>query len=165
MLKKSIANNFDVIYTVFQVWLAGFVILVACFLGVFTYSSFLGATAELSVYRQLFVVITGIILSCSWLMGLYHSRKSILNVEEYRAIYKTILISFLVTSTCLYLLREMEGIVPGNSVFFEYLKRMYKPLEVESATDLSRVIYILIFVFSYLFLTLQRAVAFNFMKK
>ena len=91
MLKKYIANNFDVIYTVLQVWLDGFVILVACFSGFFAYSFFFGATTDISVYRQLFVVITGIILFCSWLMGLYHSRKSILNVEEYRAIYKTIL--------------------------------------------------------------------------
>ena len=165
MLKKYIANHFDVLYTVLQVWLDGFVILVACFSGFFAYSFFFGAATDISVYRQLFVLITGIILFCSWLMGLYHSRKSILNVEEYRAIYKTILVSFLVTSTCLYLLREMGGIVPGNSIFFEYLKRMYKPLEVERATDLSRVIYILIFVFSYLFLTLQRAIAFNFLKK
>ena len=165
MLKKHIANNFDAIYTVLQVWLDGFVILVACFLGFFAYSFLFEASADLSVYRQLFVVITGIILSCSWLMGLYHSRKSILNVEEYRAIYKTILISFLVTSTCLYLLREMAGIVPENSVFLTYLTRIYEPLGLKDANEFSRVMYLLIFWFSYLLLTLQRAITFNFLKK
>ena len=119
MLKKYISNNFDVIYTVVQVWVDGFVILLACFSGFFAYTSFFNVSAELAVYRQLFVVITGIILACSWLMGLYHSRKSILNVEEYRAIYKTIIISFLATSTCMYMLRSMETMVPINSVFFE----------------------------------------------
>jgi putative colanic acid biosynthesis UDP-glucose lipid carrier transferase len=165
MLKKYISNNFDVIYTVVQVWVDGFVILLACFSGFFAYTLFLGTSAELAVYRQLFVVITGIILACSWLMGLYHSRKSILNVEEYRAIYKTILISFLVTSTCMYMLRSMETMVPSNSLFFEYLQLLYRPFEVEAAADFSRVMYILIFVFAYLLLTLQRAIAFNFLKR
>ena len=165
MLKKYISNNFDVIYTVVQVWVDGFVILLACFSGFFAYTSVFNGSAELAVYRQPFVLITGIILACSWLMGLYHSRKSILNVEEYRAIYKTILVSFLVTSTCMYLLRSMENMVPSNSVFFEYLQLLYKPFEVKVATDLSRVIFILIFVFAYLLLTLQRAIAFNFLKR
>ena len=164
MLKKYIASHFDVIYTVLQVWIDGFVILLACFSGFFAYTFFFGASAELAVYRQLFVVITGIILACSWLMGLYHSRKSILNVEEYRAIYKTILISFLATSTCMYMLRSMETMVPSNSVFFEYLQLLYKPFEVEGAAYFSRVMYVLIFVFAYLLLTVQRAIAFNFLK-
>jgi putative colanic acid biosynthesis UDP-glucose lipid carrier transferase len=165
MLKKYIANNFDVIYTVLQVWMDGLVILLACFSGFFAYTFFSGASAELAVYRQLFVVITGIILSCSWLMGLYHSRKSILNVEEYRAIYKTIIISFLATSTCMYMLRSMETMVPINSVFFEYLQLLYKPFEVTGAVYFSRVMYLFIFVFAYLLLTLQRAIAFNFLKR
>ena len=168
MLKKYISNNFDVIYTVVQVWVDGFVILLACFLGFFTYTLYFdprpNPSFDPSFYQQLFVVITGIILACSWLMGLYHSRKSILNVEEYRSIYKTILISFLVTSTCVYLLRSVVDMTL-SSPFIETLKWMYKPLELKGATEFSRVMYLLIFVFAYLLLTLQRAIAFNFLKR
>lgn len=165
MLKKYFTNNFDVLYTVLQVWLDGFVVLLACFSGFFCYTYLFDVPAQLAVYRQLFVVITGIILGCSWLMGLYHSKKSILNVEEYRAIYKTILISFLLTSTCMYILRSIDTMLPSSAPFFEYLQFLYKPFEIEGSSQFSRVMYMLIFAFAYLFLTIQRAFTFNLLNR
>jgi FlaA1/EpsC-like NDP-sugar epimerase len=165
MLKKYFTNNFDVLYTVLQVWLDGFVVLLACFSGFFCYTYLFDVPAQLAVYRQLFVVITGIILACSWLMGLYHSKKSILNVEEYRAIYKTILISFLLTSTCMYIFRSIDTMLPSSAPLFEYLQFLYKPFEIEGSSQFSRVMYMLIFAFAYLFLTIQRAFTFNLLNR
>ncbi|MFT7516853.1 MAG: putative colanic acid biosynthesis UDP-glucose lipid carrier transferase [Myxococcota bacterium] len=167
MSKKLLKNNFDVIYTVLQVWLDGIVVLAACFAGFFAYNYWfpVEVKAHLSDYRQLFVVITGIVLSCSWLLGMYHSRKSILNVEEYRAIYKSVLISFLLTSTCMYMLRSMDTIVPPESAMFKYLQYIYQPFEIEGSSKYSRVMYLVIFIFSYVFLTIERALMFGLLKR
>ncbi|MDP6963047.1 MAG: sugar transferase [Planctomycetota bacterium] len=167
MFKKYLNRNFDVFYTVFQVWIDGFVVLASCFAGFYSYNYFfpVEVKAQLIDYRKLFVVITGIVLASSWLLGLYHSRKSILNVEEYRSIYKAVLISFLCTSTCMYLLRSIDTILPSDSAVFEYLQFIYRPFEIEGSSKFSRVMYLLIFIYVYLFMTIQRAFMFGILNR
>ncbi|MBC8368961.1 MAG: sugar transferase [Planctomycetes bacterium] len=167
MLKKLIKNNFDILYTVLQVWLDGVIVLGACFAGFYFYNYIfpIEVKANLIDYRQLFVVITGIVLSCSWLLGMYHSRKSILNVEEYRAIYKAVLISFLLTSTCMYLLRSMDTMINPDSALVGYLQFIYQPFEIEGSSKFSRVMYVAIFAFVWLFLTIERALMFGLLRR
>jgi putative colanic acid biosynthesis UDP-glucose lipid carrier transferase len=166
-MRELLKTHFDVLYTIIQVWIDGFTILLACFVGFYAYNSMLdpNAQADLGDYRQLFVLITGIVLCCCWLMGLYSSQKSILNVEEYRSIYKVVLVSFLITSSLLYLLRS-KGVIPNDNAFYKTLSTLYDSLPIDQNNEnLSRIVHLFILGFTYILLSLERALMFGLLKK
>jgi len=156
-------QHFDTLYIVLQVWLDGLVTLLACLLGfyLFSHSIPFDPPPELSNYRQLFVLITGVVLASFWSMGLYQGQKSILNVEEYRGIFKATLIAFLVTSTGIFLLRGVEGSVAVDHWLYRLLSIPYRLLQLDHAESYSRVLYLLVFACIFLFTILERAITFR----
>ena len=101
-------------------------------------------------FRQLFVLVTGIVLSCFWLFGLYQGQKSILNVEEYRGLFKATLMSFLLTSTAVFLLREVEFSRTPDHWIYNLARYPYELLRLENSDNYSRVLYITLFFFIFL---------------
>lgn len=156
-------RNFDTLYIVMQVWLDGLVTLLACLVGftVFKYAIPFDPPPELSSYRQLFVLITGVVLASFWAMGLYQGQKSILNVEEYRGIFKATIVAFLVTSTSVFLLRGVESQQAVDHWLYNALTVPYQLLQLDHADSYSRVLYLLVFGFTFLFTILERAIAFR----
>ncbi len=161
---EYLKRNFDILYIVVQVWIDGFVTMLACVTGFWVFVSFIlpaGTHVPIDNYRQLFVMITGVVLSCFWLFGLYQGQKSILNVEEYRGLFKATLMAFLVTSTAVFLLRGVEETPNLDSTLYRIIKVPYEILKLDYAESYSRVLYLILFLFIFLFTILERAVMFR----
>ena len=156
-------RNFDTLYIVLQVWLDGLVTLLACLAGfwMFKLAIPLDPPPDLNNYRQLFVLITGVVLASFWAMGLYQGQKSILNVEEYRGIFKAVLVAFLVTATGIFLLRGVEAQPAVDHWLYRWLTLPYGLLKLDHADSYSRVLYLLVFFFTFVFTIIERAITFR----
>jgi len=158
-------RNFDILYIVVQVWVDGLIAILACISGYWVYSTLILPPGvfmpPMDDFRQLFVMVTGVVLSCFWLFGLYQGQKSILNVEEYRGIFKATLMSFLITSTAVFLLREVEFSHTPDHWLYHLARYPYALLKLENSDNYSRVLYLILFLFIFLFSMLGRAVMFR----
>ncbi len=174
---RWLKRNFSTWFIVLQVWVDGFVVLLAC-VGSFLFykTQFLadsGASfhrfqlGHWSQYSQLFVVITGVTLICFWGFGLYRWRKSILNVEEYRSILLAVLVSFLGSSTALFLLRGVEdpSSIP-NATLYTVLKPIHELVALDTSMEhYSRVLFIFFFFAIFLAVSLERAILFGILSR
>ena len=162
---EYLRKNFDILYIVVQVWIDGLATMLACFAGFWAFSNFVlvSEPPDLDNYRQLFVMVTGTVLTCFWLFGLYQGQKSILNVEEYRGIFKASLMAFLVTACAIFLLRGVSDLPEEAKSHWIYriADVPYSLLKLEYANQYSRVLYLLMFVCIFLFTILQRSLAFR----
>jgi exopolysaccharide biosynthesis polyprenyl glycosylphosphotransferase len=158
-------KNFDILYIVVQVWIDGFATMLACLTGFWAFSHFIlpNQQPDLDNYRQLFVMVTGTVLACFWTFGLYQGQKSILNVEEYRGIFKATLMSFLVTACAIFLLRGVDGLPEEvkNHWIYQLANVPYAVLKLDNADQYSRMLYIMMFGCIFIFTIIQRAIAFN----
>ena len=158
-------KNFDILYIVVQVWIDGFVTMLACLVGFWGFSHFILPfdSPNLDNYRQLFVLITGTVLACFWTFGLYQGQKSILNVEEYRGIFKATSMAFLITACAIFLLRGVDGL--PDEVKEHWLYKLanipYSVLKLDSTDLYSRLLYFMMFLCIFVFTILQRAISFN----
>ncbi len=151
-------RNFDTCFIVLQVWLDGFTILLSCLLGLNLFRQM----HEFALYRQLVVVIVGVTLICFWSCGLYRWRKSILNVEEYRATFQATSLSFLGTATAIFLLRAAgedspEWAFPG----YPMLKAIHDVAGLADIEQWSRFIYVVVFALIFLLTVIQRGIMFK----
>lgn len=157
-------RNFDLLYIIVQVWVDGFITMFACVTGFWVFIKFIlpdGQHIPLDNYSQLFVMITGVVLSCFWLFGLYQGQKSILNVEEYRGLFKATLMAFLITSTAVFLLRSAEETPAIDSVLYSLVTIPYEILKLDYAENYSRVLYLILFLFIFFFTIIERAIMFR----
>lgn len=166
---EYLKRNFDILYIVVQVWFDGVICMVACMTGYWLYASLVLPPGvhmpPMDDFRQLFVLITGIVLSCFWLFGLYQGQKSILNVEEYRGLFKATLMSFLLTSTAVFLLREVEFSRTPDHWIYNLARYPYELLRLENSDNYSRVLYLTLFLFIFLFSMLCRAISFRLLSE
>jgi len=65
----------------------------------------------------------------------------------------------------MYLLRSIDTILPADSTALQYLQYLYQPFEIQGSSKFSRVMYLSIFAFAYLFMTMERAFMFGMLKK
>ncbi len=158
-------KNFDTLYIIVQVWIDGFVTIIACLAGFWVFHTFVVDTqGSLVDYRQLLVMITGTVLACFWVFGLYQGQKSILNVEEYRGIFKATLMAFLITACSIFLLSDVVNNDPEymNHWIYRILRIPYSVLKLDQPENaFSRVLYLIMFLFIFVFTILQRAIAFR----
>lgn len=157
-------RHFDSCYIVGQVWLDGLSVLFSCILGHYAYVNFFHVDQSLGLYSRLFVVITAITLVSFWFSGLYRWRKSILNVEEYRSIYKATLLAFLLSCTAIFLLREValdeKPWVPTHLIY-RVLEPIHHLMELDAVDRYSRVMFFLVFFVIFSVTVIQRACMFS----
>ena len=162
---EYLKRNFDILYIVVQVWIDGLLCMAACMTGYWLYSRLVLPPGvhmpPLDDFRQLFVLITGVVLSCFWLFGLYQAQKSILNVEEYRGIFKAILMAFLITSTAVFLLHEVQFSRTPDHWIYNIARYPYELLRLENSDNYSRILYLTIFLFIFFASLLGRAIMFR----
>ncbi|MHC4824564.1 MAG: sugar transferase [Planctomycetota bacterium] len=167
---EFLKRNFDILYIIVQVWVDGFVTLMACMSAYWVFFHFIDPSVDaeiidlqLNAYRQLFVMVSGVVLSCFWVFGLYQGQKSILNVEEYRGIFKAIITAFLVTATAVYLLRGSGQSIEEtpDTFLYQIFSIPYEVLMVPGAEDFPRVMFLVMFVMIFLFTILERALMFR----
>lgn len=158
-------TNFDTCFIVLQVWFDGLMVLLACLLGFYLFR-WMEPNAPLSLreYAQVFVLITGVTLGCFWACGLYRWRKSILNVEEYQAIFKAVLASFFVSSTLMLFLRPAQPDLEQENIIYRGLQPIHEMIRLDlSADDYSRILLMVVFLAVFLVTVVQRGLAFHFL--
>lgn len=160
-------TNFDTCFIILQVWVDGLLVLLSCFLG-FQVFRWLEPDIQpaLVSYGQVFVLITGITLGCFWAFGLYRWRKSILNVEEYQALFKATIASFFVSSTAILFLGPGGTDVPREQQnwIYQVLEPFYLAFRLDGSVEtLSRVLFLFVFISIFLLMVVQRGIAFQFL--
>ncbi|MDP6408960.1 MAG: hypothetical protein QGI46_06260, partial [Planctomycetota bacterium] len=118
-------RNFEPLVLSLQVFVDLAVLLLSCWLG-YLVGLRIGGTGrapDLHVYRQLWALISAVCLVSFHAFGMYSPVKSLLNMEEFKAIAKSSIVSFLVFFTLVVLLRSttqgaegflFEWVVPAH---------------------------------------------------
>lgn len=158
-------TNFDTCFIILQVWVDGLVVLLGCFLG-FKLFTWLEPSIQLSLasYGQVFVLITGITLAAFWAFGLYRWRKSILNVEEYQAMFKATVASFFISSTAILFLGPGDESSPAeqDNILYRLLEPFHNFFQLEGSVEsLSRILFLFVFFSIFLLMVVQRGVSFQ----
>ncbi len=123
-------------------------------------------TTPLSYYREVFSITAAVCLVCFHSFGLYSPSKSLLNVEEYKAVTKSSVSAFFVVLVLLFFLRDAA--LPAEDV-----RGIYAPLLwLHSAVDLtvepdelSRLTLLLSFLFILAFMTVSRFMSFRVIQR
>ncbi|MDG1985567.1 MAG: hypothetical protein P8M11_13480, partial [Planctomycetota bacterium] len=68
----------------------------------------------LELYREVFAITAAVCLVSFHTFGLYSASKSLLNVEEYKAVAKSSVVSFFVVLVLLFFLRESNATGEGG---------------------------------------------------
>ncbi|MDA1260703.1 MAG: sugar transferase [Planctomycetota bacterium] len=160
-------RNFESLFLVLQVWLDGLTVIGGCLVGLWVFPFFFNVpAASIAEYAQLFVLITGTTLLTYWFLGLYRSQKSVLNVEEYRQLSKATGLSFLLTCTLVFMLREAAGkLQEVDHWFYRLLRPAYELFKLEGTEDYSRVMLMVVFLSILLLGIVQRAVSFRLLSR
>ncbi|MAE45849.1 MAG: hypothetical protein CMJ86_03060 [Planctomycetes bacterium] len=105
----------------------------------------LGTETPLEAYRSIFAITAAVCLICFHRFGMYSPIKSLLNVEEFKAVTKATLTAFLVVLSLLVLLRDTSTSV-GSGPFWDLLAAIHELVRLTGGSErLSRVTLILAF--------------------
>ncbi|TAH38615.1 MAG: sugar transferase [Planctomycetota bacterium] len=162
---RWLRQHFDTCFIVMQVWVDGLLVLFSCVLGYWLFKLVAFTAARpLAMYAQLMVVITGITLVCFWACGMYKWRKSILNVEEYRAAFKGTALALLITTAAIFLLKQSPAEQGLEQKYWIYavLKPVHDRFTLDSAVEgTSRVLFLFIFIAVFVVTVIQRSLLFR----
>ncbi len=118
---------------------------------------------RLETYREIFSITAAVCLIAFHRFGMYSPIKSLLNVEEFKAVTKATVTSFLVVLALMVFLRGTT-VASGTetSGLFSYLVRMHRAVDLSVHPDLySRVVLVLAFVLILVFTMVSRFVSFK----
>lgn len=158
-------RNFEPLFLSAQVFVDLAVLLLACRLAQ-AIGEGIGASAASpnpAVYRQLWSLFSAVCLVSFHAFGMYSPVKSLLNMEEFKAVLSSTLVSFLVFFTLVVLLRETEQGAEGP--LFGLLVPIHKVVSIQLAPDsFSRVTVVLAFVLALALTTASRFASFKFIQ-
>ncbi|MDE0903637.1 MAG: sugar transferase [Planctomycetota bacterium] len=104
-----------------------------------------GAGTPLEAYRSIFAITSAVCLISFHRFGMYSPIKSLLNVEEFKAVTKATLSAFLVVLSLLVLLRD-TNLDAGSGPFWGLLQAIHELVRLTGGSEqLSRVTLILAF--------------------
>jgi len=165
-----VRRNFEPLILSIQVVVDLVVVVLACVTAWALRDSLLGSGSDaqdvanhLETYREIFSITAAVCLIAFHRFGMYSPIKSLLNVEEFKAVTKASLTAFLVVLALMVFLRgstvETETEVSG---FFAFLVRMHRAVDLSVHPDLySRVVMVLAFVLTLVFTMVSRFVSFK----
>lgn len=159
--RVNIRRNFERIYLVSQAIADGLVVLAACFAGYqavqFLYHS--GTRWPSEEYLYLFIWILAVTLTSFAAMGLYSTRKSLLNIVEFERLGRGTVIAFLVVNALIFLLRES----PGSSSY-PWLSELQRLVSLDTK-DLGRGTVVFAFAAIFLFIAAERYIFFKIIQE
>lgn len=141
------------------------VILLACLVGFLVGQRVGGLGSELpwSVYRELWALIAAVCLVTFHGFGMYSTVKSLLNVEEFKAIAKSTVVGFLVVFTLTVMLRTTGQAPEGG--FLGPLVQLHRMVDLNiDPNAFSRVKIFLTFGLILFFTTVSRFFSFKFLQ-
>ncbi|MCB9915491.1 MAG: sugar transferase [Planctomycetes bacterium] len=165
-LGSFLRRNFEPLILSAQVFVDLGVLLASCWLG-YLLGEATGSVdpgVDLDVYRQAWALLSAVCLVSFHAFGLYSPVKSLLNMEEFKAIAKSVVVSFFVFWTLLILLRksnqEAEGAVLAPLVALHKLVEM-KSIDPD---QLSRVTTVFSFLIVLVAMTASRFASFKYIQ-
>ena len=126
-----------------------------------------GATMDMSndlaTYREIFSITAAVCLLCFHWFGMYSPIKSLLNVEEFKAVTKSSVTAFLVVLAMIVLLRGTAAVASLEETgIFAYLIPLHQAIDLSTHPDVfSRTVLVLSFVLILVFTTFSRFVSFK----
>lgn len=130
-----------------------------------------GDPVPLETYRGVFAITAAVCLVCFHRFGMYSPVKSLLNVEEFKAVAKASITAFLVVHTMLVLLRgtdiQAEGFPWDLFRGLQGLDGASRPagdLPMPTLLSYSRITTVLAFVFVLFFTLIARFISFKFIQ-
>jgi exopolysaccharide biosynthesis polyprenyl glycosylphosphotransferase len=169
-LGTFVRRNFQTLLLSVQVLVDLGVLLLACLVAFHLgrHSSGPGAQVPFGVYTELWALTAAVCLVCFHAFGMYSPVKSLLNVEEFKAIAKATVVAFLVVVSSTLLLRNTEGTVnaPPPSIegdlLYSALRSLHAVVDLRlDPTSFSRLTTLLSFGFIFLFTTVSRFLSFK----
>ena len=166
-------RNFAPLMLSAQVLVDLLVVLVACWFGFELGDRLVGGYEKeppFSVYFQLWALTSAVCLVSFHSFGMYSPVKSLLNVEEFKAIAKSTVVSFFVLFTLLVFLRstvgDATGAPEGAPALVSWVKRLHGLVDIGPESRLNpdafpRLSAVLAFVMILLFTTLSRFLSFK----
>ena len=123
-----------------------------------------GNSTPLELYREVFAITGAVCLVSFHTFGLYSASKSLLNVEEYKAVAKSSVVSFFVVLVLLFFLRETNA--GGEGGFYAPFLWLHKEFELKvNPDDLSRVTLLLSFVLIMMMTIVSRFCSFRVIQR
>ncbi len=123
-------------------------------------------STPLSFYREVFSITAAVCLVCFHSFGLYSPSKSLLNVEEYKAVAKSSVFAFFVVLVLLFFLRDAA--LPAEDVrgIYEPLLWLHSAVDLAVEPDeLSRLTLLLSFVFILGLMIVSRFMSFRVIQR
>ncbi|HIG10956.1 MAG: sugar transferase [bacterium] len=158
-------RNFEPLILSAQVFVDLGVLILSCWLGylVGRYSGGTGTQPDLNVYRQVWALMSAVCLVSFHLFGMYSPQKSLLNMQEFKAIAKAVLVSFLVFWTLLILGAETSQERVG--AVFSWLVPIHDRISLGFAADsFSRLTVVLSFAIILVATTASRFASFKYIQ-
>lgn len=166
-----VRRNFEPLILSIQVIIDLLVVLLACVTAWALRDSLLGSGSQgqtdvsnqLGTYREIFSITAAVCLIAFHRFGMYSPIKSLLNVEEFKAVAKASLTAFLVVLTLMVFLRgstvdaekELSGV-------YAYLVRVHRAVDLSVHPDLySRLVMVLAFMLILVLTMVSRFVSFK----
>jgi len=166
-----VRRNFEPLILSTQVVIDLVVVVMACVTAWALRDSLLGAgsvdaadvSTHLATYREIFSITAAVCLISFHRFGMYSPIKSLLNVEEFKAVAKASLTSFLVVLALMVFLRgSTVGPDPSEGGVLVYLVRMHRAVDLTVHPDLySRVVLALAFLLILVFTMVSRFISFK----
>ncbi len=116
--------------------------------------------SPLGAYREVFALTAAVCLVCFHTNRMYSPRKSLLNIEEFKAIAKSTFIAFLAVSALLVMLETTQQKPEGFPFNLLVPLQQLIALDVE-IDELARLTLILSFVFTFIFMMISRFASFK----
>jgi exopolysaccharide biosynthesis polyprenyl glycosylphosphotransferase len=124
----------------------------------------LGESGQSQMYRELSALIAAVCLVTFHGFGMYSPVKSLLNMEEFKAVAKSTVVAFLVLLALLMFLRVTKQDPQGW--LYAWLVPLHKLFDLDiNPNTLSRVTVVLIFVLVLCLMTLSRFVSFKVIQR
>ncbi len=166
-LQTFLRRHFEPLVLSAQVFVDLGVLLFACWAAYWTGEQ-LGSTKPdvlLEAYQQLWALICAVLLVSFHAFGLYSPVKSLLNMQEFKAIAKSTVVGFLVFFTLLILLRKTPQEPEGG--IFELLVPIHDLFDLGDRLKpdvFSRLTLVLTFVYALVMTTASRFFSFKFIQ-
>ncbi|HJP02529.1 MAG TPA: sugar transferase [Planctomycetota bacterium] len=163
-LGNFLRRNFEPLILSMQVFVDLAVLLVCCWLG-YLMGLRIGGTGrspDMHVYRQLWALISAVCLVSFHAFGMYSPVKSLLNMEEFKAIAKSSIVSFLVFFTLVVLLRSTTQGAEG--FLFEWMVPAHQWVDLDFNLDVasfSRITVVITFCLILVLTTASRFASFK----
>lgn len=155
-------RNFEPVILSVQVVVDLAVVLLACWLGyqIGAVVGGVGPETPVQLYQQLSALVAAVCLVCFHAFGMYSPTKSLLNMEEFKAVTKSTFVAFLVFQTLLVYLHSTAN--RPDRLFYEVAVALHKLVDLSiNPVTVSRVTLVATFGCILVLTTISRFVSFK----